>query len=173
MRTLHVNGEVLVERCQALMDGHVKYKLGAKAKPLTTNPSSIRSIDCSGFVQYVLYHACFAHLRAGSWYQNQWFNEMSFSSEDYSRAGPLEDNHLRIAYFPKKRGMIAGHIWLLLNGWTLESYGGLGPGRRRWDVPRLAKNVQRCYRIGDCRKSYHDELAMQCKLVPMQEIVTW
>ena len=151
MQTIYVNGIELLNRSQQLIDSGVKYDLGSKAKPVTCEPGDIRKIDCSGFVQYMMYHTCNAKLRGGSYYQNKWFEENRFQSVDYASHASKKDNILRLGYFKKGKGMVAGHIWFVLNGMTIESFGGKGPGRRPWNEPKLLKNVQKCYVIGDCK----------------------
>jgi cell wall-associated NlpC family hydrolase len=114
MRTLHVDGQELLKRCRGLMDGHVKYSLGAKATSLSLTPSQIREIDCSGFAQYLLHHVCRVRIPAGSWHQNKWFKDQQFAKEEYPEVGGTKDNCLRVGYFPRKPGMTAGHIWFVL-----------------------------------------------------------
>ncbi len=176
MKTIYVDGEELVARCNGLMDGHVSYKLGAKAA-VSKEPSEIAEIDCSGFLQYVLFHAAHAKIKGGSWYQNKWCEDEGFAAVDYDTAGPRRDNILRLGYFSKKSGMTAGHIWLLLNGETLESYSGgtkHGPGRRPWDTKALKKNVDSCYELGPCKKLVMTTgLFPQCTIVNMDMTDSW
>jgi hypothetical protein len=64
-------------------------------------------------------------------------------SYDEGNAG-LEDGRLRIAFIATKPGHV-GHVWLILNGKTIESWGGHGPGRRSWNVKALRERVTSCY----------------------------
>jgi hypothetical protein len=144
--TISIQTSDLLDICGKLMDGHVSYSLGAKAPSLNCDPVRITQIDCSGFVQYVLYKASnrSVHLRSGSWFQNDWCSK-NLAKVDYASA--LEsDGWLRLGYFPGT-GTRAGHIWLILDGNTLESHGGKGPDRRAWNDNKLINNVKKCYKL--------------------------
>ncbi len=154
MRTLYVDGEILVDRCTKLMDGHVKYSLGAKVS-VDANPSTITKVDCSGFTRYIFYQACMTKVSGGSWMQNDWLRAQGFATVTYDDVAPNRDNMLRVGYFSKPADLAAGHIWFILNGKTIESYGGStkhGPGRRPWDTPVLRSRVSVCYEIGALKK---------------------
>jgi LysM repeat protein len=113
---------------------HVTYELGAKAR-MSADPSSIRKIDCSGYVRFVLYNASNGRVdcspNGGTWWQEKWCNDNRLASSPYDQNGAgASDGKLRIAF--KKSGGI-GHVWLLHNGYTYESYGGHGVGRKVWN----------------------------------------
>lgn len=119
----------------ARMDGRVKYGLGDKANPRTTEPEQVKTIDCSGYVRFVLYKASGGKVdcspNGGSWWQNEWCKEkLTAIGYDAATAG-ASDGKLRIAFYKPAKGV--GHVWLVLNGKTLESYGGHGVGRKTWD----------------------------------------
>ena len=130
------------------MDGHVSYEMNAKASPLDLDPAKIKKLDCSGFVQYVLYNATSksAFLKSGSWYQNQWCIAQKLEKVAYSTANQ-SDGWLRLGYFPAPKKGQYGHIWLILDGRTLESHGGKGPNSRAWDTNVLKNSVTACYKV--------------------------
>ena len=145
-KTISIDGAALAAFMDATMGGHIEYGLGDKASPLTIDPSAIRKIDCSGYVQYLLYTVSSGavHVRSGSWYQNKYFKDNRFEEVDYATEASKRDNTLRLGYF--HGGGKVGHIWFVLNGETIESSGGKGPNRRDWNA--LSHRVQHCYVIG-------------------------
>lgn len=149
MKSLWIDRDKLLALVGELTAGHVSYGLGSKAS-LTTEPKDVKKIDCSGFVRYLLYKATDGQVKMpdGSWHQNKWCDDNGFAKVDYAAEAGLNDSWLRLGYFPKKKGMAAGHIWFVLNGQTIESHGGKGPNRREWDTKVLKNNVTRCYKIG-------------------------
>jgi cell wall-associated NlpC family hydrolase len=128
--------------------GKVKYKMGAKPPLNGVAGKDFTQSDCSGFVRWILWLATNGHLilPSGSWYQWEWCKDRDFkpTAGGYAEGAALHDRRLRIAFFGAKRGR-AGHVWLILNGNTYESYGGRGVGSRKWDTPVLLKNVEACY----------------------------
>jgi hypothetical protein len=112
----------------------IEYGLGSKAT-LGTSIGQIKQIDCSGFVRYAIYAASSGSVRMpdGSWFQEGWCRQQGFASCNYMQSAGLNDGAVRIAFL---QGTIR-HVWLILNGQTMESYGGHGPGRRMWNNSRL------------------------------------
>ena len=148
MFTVHY--EYLMEISTALMDGHIKYGMGKKAQ-LHAEPSEIKAIDCSGFTRYLMHKVSDGRIKMvdGSNEQNAWCKKKQLQAERYNQAS-VNDNLLRIAFIPRvyKDGKVvrAGHVWLILNGETLESHGkDIGPDRRPWDTPVLKNRVKTCY----------------------------
>jgi hypothetical protein len=145
-----VNHSTFMDLVEALMkDGHIKYKLGAKPG-LNTKPEDIKSSDCSGFVRYLLYNATNGHMNfggggGGTWWQNKWCVDQGLDIVDYSTAAN-SDSHLRVAFIHGGGGKI-GHVWLILNGLTIESHGGKGANRRDWDTASLKNGVNVCYKL--------------------------
>ena len=56
------------------------------------------------------------------------------------------DGWLRIAFIHGSKGHV-GHVWLILAGNTIESHGGVGADRRRWDTTVLKDGVDVCYKL--------------------------
>ena len=154
--SLYIETTDLVDICNKLMDGHVSYVLGSKAPHFDTDAAKIKTIDCSGFVQYVLYNASnkTAILKSGSYYQNQWCLDHKLDKVAYSTAAE-SDGWLRLGYFAASKTQSSGHIWLILGGKTLESHGGKGPDRREWNTNVLTKNVTACYKVAQLFSQFH------------------
>lgn len=111
--------------------GHVKYLLGGKASPLSKPASSIKSIDCSGYVRYMLYHAADGIvIPDGSWNQRDYIERNGLTQVDYRAAAKERDDTLYIAFAtPHTNGVgKVGHVWFVLNGKTYESYSSKGVG---------------------------------------------
>jgi hypothetical protein len=130
--------------------GVVKYRLGSKPKLGTMPGVYFKTSDCSGFVGWLLYGASHGKvtLRTGSWYQRKWCDDEGFKKVKYSEVAKLKDSRLRIAFIRPESGKI-GHVWLVINGQTIECYGGHGVGRRPWDTKVLMDNVSDCYVLTD------------------------
>ena len=128
---------------------YVRYKLGAKLA-LGSEPSpNTRTVDCSGYVRWLLYGATLGQtaMPDGSWNQQAWVREQGFEEVPYSDCA-RRDGRLRIAFInPRKRKV--GHVWLCISASTIESWGGHGAGRRSWDTPVLRNNVSACFVLTD------------------------
>lgn len=137
------------------MDGHVKYLLNGKVK-LDADPAKIKSIDCSAFVRYVIYHGSdkTAAMPDGSWYQHKYCKDNGLTVSPYSDC-VLSDGWLRIAFIEPRKG-VPGHVWLVLDGMTLESHGGKGPDRRAWDTAILKSKVSDCYLLAQTRSQHRN-----------------
>ena len=140
----------LQQLCDELMDGHISYGFGSKAA-LTATPQSIHEIDCSGFVRYLMYQATSGRLTMpdGSWIQNDWCRHQALKLVPYQDAS-LHDSIIRIAFLPPTthhHHHHAGHVWLIQNGLTMESHGGVGPSRRAWNTTVLLNGVRQCYEL--------------------------
>jgi len=146
MQAIWIDPFRLLDLCNRLMDGHISYGFGIKAN-LHVQPEDIKSIDCSGFVRYLLYNATYSALKMpdGSWMQHDWCQKSLFEAVNYATADRC-DGWLRIAFLPPKAGH-AGHVWLVQNGATIESHGGKGPDRRPWDTTILKSQVTACYKL--------------------------
>lgn len=125
--------------------GAVKYQMGAKPRLHGMPLDDFTRADCSGFVRWLVHRASYGKttLPMGSWYQRRWCQGHDLKLTDYAHCG-LGDNRLRIAFFNPRPGR-SGHVWLVINGQTIECYGRHGVGRREWDTPVLADNVDFCF----------------------------
>ena len=140
-----VNGIELIRIMEATI-GSCKYKLGAKPS-LSLAAELIKESDCSGYVRYVLYHTTqpIIRLPEGSWYQEQWcrWNLQGCPYEDAAK----DDSIVRIAFIPPQ-GKKPGHVWLICNSRTIECYGKVGAGRRKWNNTALISRKPRCFVVG-------------------------
>lgn len=125
----------------------IKYSLGAKPRMGAIPGTGFRRADCSGYVRWLLNGCSNVTPPDGSWYQREWCRIKGFAKCSYKDAALL-DSKLRIAFIVPQDGKI-GHVWLVINGLTIESYGGFGAGRRKWDTPVLKNNVNVCYVLTD------------------------
>jgi hypothetical protein len=147
-KKLPVNTAKLVQLVRDMRAAGVKYAIGNAAHPtvgkvssLSEPVSSITALDCSGFVRYALYQAGGGQIPDGSVRQQEWFARQGFAALNYQKTAGLVDNHLRIAFLVGH----PGHVWMVLNGLTIESHGGVGPDRRAWNTPVLFKGANHCY----------------------------
>jgi hypothetical protein len=124
-----------------------RYKLGGKIRPLDVPPETWSEVDCSGFVRWLLFQITHGMtIPDGSFNQNHgWAAVKSFKPTAYNKDSVgLKDGRLRIAFMePTRSGH--GHVWLIWNGKTIESWGGHGPGRRNWNVKPLVSRVSACF----------------------------
>ncbi len=127
---------------------YIKYLLGGKLR-MGSDPPSANAVDCSGYVRWLIYGATHGQtlMPDGSWYQQEWCKSQGFKRTDYGHC-ILHDSRLRIAFINPRAGKV-GHVWVIINGQTIESYGGHGAGRRAWDTPALINNVSACYVLTD------------------------
>jgi cell wall-associated NlpC family hydrolase len=145
-RPMRVNWAILAE-LQRKMMGRVKYELGAKAGVLSRQSAEIASLDCSGFVQYVIFKTCGLTIPEGSVQQRDWLQKQGYRRVSYAQTARLRDGILRLAFFPPVAGK-RGHVWFVLNGKTIECYSGKGVNSRAWWTPKLKNNVAACFEIG-------------------------
>ncbi|KIN77938.1 hypothetical protein [Sulfitobacter mediterraneus] len=127
-----------------LLNAPIKYQMKGnigKVRPLSTDVSNIKKLDCSGFVEYVIYKATTNNLNISSGSSNQRddiSNDASHSVATYDTDAKLSDDIVRIGFRktiiakdsdgkivrkengkPKKSQV--GHVWLVINGQTYES----------------------------------------------------
>jgi hypothetical protein len=144
MKTIKIDKARLM-RFHNAADGVVKYHLGSKPK-IGAMPGAFHISDCSGYVRALLAFATSNEVTPpdGSWYQQEWCKKQEFKATDYHTVAALGDNRLRIAFINASKGKV-GHVWLLLNGQTLECCGGKGVCRRPWNTAVLKSEVDACY----------------------------
>ena len=134
MKTIHIQRENL--RADTATAG-VKYKLGAKAVDIGHLPHAGTSIDCSGWLRVLLKRAACITIPDGSWAQRMWCEAQGFKRSTYDKDGAGRmDGRVRIGFIRPRQGR-SGHVWLILNGQTFESYSRHGPGRRPWNTKVL------------------------------------
>jgi hypothetical protein len=123
----------------------VRYKLGAKAR-LDTRLQSISSIDCSGYIRWLVYHSTEPSLALpdGSWMQRAFLAER-LRAVAYSAAAPRKNDSTLYVAFVDPATDHTGHVWLVNDGETFECYGGRGPGSRSWNTRILRVEVGHCF----------------------------
>lgn len=135
---LGVNVQGLQEYLTACINHGVKYDFGAKCpeKSLGKLPIPFSKIDCSGYVRSAIAHASAGKIITpdGSWNQGAWLQAHGYKITDHENC-QLIDNHLRICVHHSDTLDETGHVWFVLNGKTMESWGGHGPGSRPWNSP--------------------------------------
>lgn len=163
----------LVTVLDKLLSSSIRYEMRGmvgKARPLTKSVSDIRQLDCSGFVEYVIYHGTTdnVNLPSGSVTQRSKIaSDASHTVADYLKEAELRDDIVRIGF----RDTIAkrdetgavmrdsaghslkdqvGHVWLVINGSTYESTSkggrGKGPKSLKWDERK--SDADHFYKLG-------------------------
>ena len=146
---LPISRELLIKGMDLSMKKvQVTYKLGAKLK-LNTYPKAGSRCDCSGYVRWIIYLASRGQVKMpdGSWYQQAWCRTKKLTKVPYSDCAK-RDSILRIAFMAQE-GDDVGHVWLVINGMTIECRGGVGASRRDWNTSTLLHNVDYCYEMTD------------------------
>jgi hypothetical protein len=151
VRTMEFNTNNLVSVLNALMSANVRYEMNGmvgKVRNLSgTEPDEIRQLDCSGFVEYVIFKSTIhnVNMPSGSRRQRS-FIERDHTEIDYASHAPLLDNTVRIGFRDaehegrgkERHRTKAGHVWLVLNGVSFEctSRGGRtqGPKCFNWNI---------------------------------------
>ena len=109
----------------------VGYELGGKAHDLRAIPPDYHAIDCSGWVRAAVAVATEGRvtMQDGSIVQNDWCVSRGLKRSDFAGAC-LRDGLTRIGFIRAGGFHPVGHVYLVQNGRTLESFGGHGPGSR-------------------------------------------
>jgi hypothetical protein len=132
---LDVSPTLLENKLKAIHAKYVgiRYKLGGKPDR-TTGPRT-RGIDCSGYVGQVLYELTNKELDLrfrGSVQQRDEIIDIGFKRSTVAACNEM-DNTLRIVFLtPQATASGIGHVALVLNDRTYESYGSKGVGSREW-----------------------------------------
>ncbi len=133
------------------VSAHVRYLMGGKAHDLMAVPLDVSEIDCSGFMRWLLYHATRGALLMpdGSCNEGEDLSQLGFKPTDPQNCA-LADGHVRVCIHIADDKDDTGHIWLVLNGITYESHGGVGVSSRAWNVMlssgyRLDELATHCY----------------------------
>jgi hypothetical protein len=144
----------------------VGYSFGGKDPRAGSGVIDFDAIDCSGWVRTTLIyvtHGMLADIPDGSFCENDYFARKGFkekvilSAADCGSLG-LSDGLLRVAvHLPNGRGGDAtGHISLFVNGHSIESYGGHGPGERPANHPWFLNHWDRSYVLGPMVKPWKE-----------------
>lgn len=130
------------------MAGRVEYDLGAKAPSLTCDSSQIARIDCSGFTRYALARATDQALVMpdGSQAQKEWaachLKSVAYAAACANGASDV----LYIAFASPPPGQEwPRHVWLVEEGFTMESCGSRGVCSKLASEPRLKRIVSACF----------------------------
>ena len=121
---------------QACYDAHVAYGFGAKDPNPGSGKIDFWEIDCSGFVRTLLMYAAggaFNDFPDGSYTQGEWLAAKGFKPTAASNGGNT-DGYLRCYVHHPDTLDETGHIWLTVNGHSVESHGGGGPSERPWNA---------------------------------------
>jgi len=157
-----------------LLRSNIRYEMNGlvgKARPLTQSVSELSQLDCSGFVEYVIYQGTTenVNLPSGSVTQRTRIaRNASHTPADYLKHAELRDDVVRIGFrrtiarrdengdvVRDARGRSektqVGHVWLVINGKTYESTskGGRdkGPKSLAWDMRK--SDADHFYTLGD------------------------
>lgn len=146
--TLPIDRQKLLDGLAKCKSVPVHYGMGSKAHEPFSFPPDFTRIDCSGFVRWLIFHATGGQVLIpdGSYIQADDFQKYGFKKGLYADAAN-KDNHVRICFHrPGGRGGDGiGHVWIVLNGETLESYGGHGPGSRPFNHQWFLDHVDVVY----------------------------
>ena len=153
----------LLDALRACEARGVSYGLGSKAPEHTSGPyvfdypPTFNAVDCSGWIRWAIYHATGGALLIpdGSANQNDWAGQQGLKHYGpdnahvmYQSVGGNKDNYLRVAFCRANPTEPIGHVWLLFNGFTMESSGGVGPHSRPFDTPVLERIITDLYVLG-------------------------
>lgn len=129
----------LLTLCHHKMIDRVKYKWDSKPS-LGLESWQVKTADCSGYIRYLLYRASNRQLVTpeGSVEIHELFSGLLTPCEFVATKNI--DGIVRVSFIPETKDH-AGHIWLTLNGHTIECYGGHGAGSRQWNTPILKNEV--------------------------------
>jgi len=113
----------------------VTYGLGKKVPFLSAVPGrDFTRVDCSGFVREAIRRSTNPMLRFpdGSVVQHDWVRDRGLERSTIAD-GMRSDGLVRLAFLrPQDSPQGIGHVVLIIDGWTLESHGGVGPNTREW-----------------------------------------
>lgn len=140
-----------------LLTNGVRYGYGVKAPSLTADSSAIRSIDCSGYVRYLIAKCTNQQLILpdGSQSQREWAETHLRQLAKYPDVVYANPWRLFICFIkPNTNGCgDVGHVWLVTQFEkdapvkTIESHGGKGVDSRAWDYSTLRNEVYSAFEL--------------------------
>lgn len=161
---MDISATAFLSTFYALRDGHVRYQIGdglGKVRHLSDAPSTVTGLDCSGFVQYMIYRCTDPHVRipAGSSLQEQYFRNNHYVEIPYADHAWKNDDVVRIGFRDRTDNLIR-HVWLVINGFTYESTtraGRDGPTSFHWSA--RTEQADNFYIVGPTRNFLWVELS--------------
>lgn len=106
------------------------------------------ALDCSGFMRELWYYASNRQvIPDGSANQREWARGRVGREILREHPGSLYSKAcknrgaLLLCFIDAVDRVHAGHVWMVLGGYTMECYGGHGVGRRLWNTPVLTREV--------------------------------
>lgn len=150
------------EQFKAYCEGRFEYVWGGKCANLGQFPptwidelhgnGACNGCDCSGYARAILDYATNMGTSAmpdGSWGEDEFFNHAGFKVTDYAECANSDGLVRLCVHRPGGRGGDAtGHVWLCVNGHTVESCGGQGPFEQPWDTQWYVDHVDDCFVLG-------------------------
>lgn len=142
----------LILRIHSKMARRVRYRLGAKART-SQQTGEIEELDCSGYVRYLMQRCGEPDVPDGTWAQSRWLATSGWEPKLYDNLKHTVNDPTRLfvagftEYSDARGRRRHGHIWLVHQGRTLESYGGVGVGSRAWSHATLKSLVTFCYEV--------------------------
>jgi hypothetical protein len=126
----------------------VRYKFGAKFSNFKELHPIGRYVDCSGFMRWLVYHGSDGKLSLvdGSVNQHSQIQQLGFPVREYSEALYSRTGAIYICFF-RPTQYLAGHVWLLSDGMTMESHYGKGISTRSGRILALMGRKVYCYRL--------------------------
>lgn len=126
----------------------VKYRFGAKFDSVADEHPIGHYVDCSGYIRWLVLHGSNGELLLpdGSVNQHAYILQQGFPIRDYSKA-LLNKNGAVYICFLRPAGRLAGHVWLLRNGHTMESHFGKGIASRPGKFLKYLGRQVYCYRL--------------------------
>jgi len=124
------------------------YKWGGKARPLSTPRPITGGLDCSGAVQWILYHASAGALTLpeGSTQQREFIAAQGFERVPYSLAANDNSGAVYVC-FAWGVASTERHVWIVRMRASWESWGGHGTGVRSPQTLWHRLKCRACYRI--------------------------
>jgi hypothetical protein len=135
---------------QGCLKTGIRYKFGEKIRDLSTYPPQAHLCDCSGAVRYLVYQATEGLLKLpdGSVNQREWCEWVQLHRlKKYSDVQYADGSRLFICFI-KPTNLLAGHVWLVQGGVTVECHGHTkGFDRRAWNTLVLRLRCDAAYEL--------------------------